>query len=511
MLARVHGCAVLGVEGILIDVEVNVSDGPEAFTMAGLSNIEVYGAQERVSAAITNSGYLFPHKRVSVNLAPAVLPLESSVSCDLAIAIGILLASGQINQYEWLDDAVILGELSQDGRTCRTKGLLPMVALAREKHFRSAFIPAANEVEATLIDGVTIYPVERLTQLVAHLNSERHIESSQRDARLFANVEDHVYAHDLAAVRGHESVKRALEIAASGGHHIVLSGAPESGKTLLARTLPAIFPPMTIEEMLEISKIYSVSGMLPHDLPLMLQRPFRAPHSTIDKTALLGGGHPSRPGEVSLAHRGVLFLDELSSFEEIILEALRQSLEQKKVIVERAQGMFAYPAQALLIATMRPCPCGFSNDPVKECICSAADIALYQKRLSGFLLDCFDMCIDVPRVDYEKLADKRQVETSAIIRARVQAARERQRQRFEGTKLTCNAEIGFNEAGDFCQIDAFGKKLLIAATQQLHLSAQGTHRALRLARTIADIAGSEGILAAHVAEAIHYRPRITGA
>jgi magnesium chelatase family protein len=511
MLARVHGCAMLGVEGTLVEVEVNVFDGPEAFTIAGLPASEVYAAQERMRATLTNSGYLFPHEQVHVKLVPAVLRTEGSFPCDLAIAVGILLASGQIHSRERLDDAIFLGTLSADGSVPHVNGVLPMVELAREKHLKSAFISAANVVEANLVEGVTVYPVEQLEQLVAHLNSERYIESSQRGPHLLAHSNTEVYAYDMAAVRGQESVKRALEIAASGGHHILLGGAPGSGKTLLARTLPSILPPMSSEEIRASSNIYSASGMLSRNLPLILQRPFCAPQCTISAMALLGGGSPPFFGEVSLAHRGVLFLDELSSFDGNVLEALPQVLAEKRVKRASAREVRSYPAHVLLIAAMRPCPCGFLNDPVQQCVCSATAVTLYQEHLSGSLLDCFDMCIEVPRVAYEQLADKREVETSTIIRARVQAVRERQKQRFEGTMLTCNAEIGFNEVGNFCQVDAFGEKLLEAATQQLHLSTQTSCRVLRLARTIADLAGSDSILAPHIAEAMHYRPRITGA
>ena len=508
MVASVYSCAVLGVEGTLVEVEVKVSDSLEAFMIVGLPSTEVEGARERLSVAITNSGYFFPHRQITVNLALIALPKEGSVCCDLAIAVGILLASGQITCREWLDDAIFLGELSTDGSVDYTNGILPMVELAREKHFRSAFVPAANVVEATLIEGVTIYPVERLEQLVAHLNNVRHIEAYQADPHLFAHVNEEVSVHDMAAVRGQEHVKRALEVAASGRHHILLSGAPGSGKAMLARTLPSILPLLTSEEMLAITKIYSASGMLPHNRPLILQRPFRAPPNTISDPILLGGGHPLRPGEVNLAHQGVLFLDELSSFEWSLLEALHQTVEAKMVTLEDTEGMISYPAHTLLIAAVRPCPCGFLNDPIKECTCSATAITLYQERMRGPFLDCFDMQIEVPRIAYEKLADKRQVERSAIIRARVQAARERQLLRFQDTKLTCNAEIGFNEVPDFCQADALGEKLLKAATEQLHLSTRTSLRILRLARTIADLAGSDMILANHVAEAMQYRSRI---
>jgi magnesium chelatase family protein len=358
------------------------------------------------------------------------------------------------------------------------------------------------------VEGVTVYPVETLGQLVAHLNKEQQIEPYQRDASLLENISEAIYLQDMSAVRGQEHVKRALEVAASGGHNILMSGPPGSGKTLLARTVPSILPRMIIDEALEITKIYSVSGMLPPQMPLILQRPFRAPHHTTSHAGLVGGGRLPRPGEISLAHRGVLFLDELPEFGQNVLEVLRQPLEDKVVTISRAQGTITYPANFMLVAAMNPCPCGFYGDPVRECTCSATAISRYQKRISGPLLDRIDIHVEVPRVDYEKLADKRQVETSVAIRARVQAARERQLQRLAGTKLTCNAEMGPAQVHDCCNVEPSAEKLLKAAMQQLHLSARAFHRVLKLARTIADLSGCEVIAANHVAEAIQYRPRM---
>jgi len=507
MLAVVRSCAVVGLDGVLIEVEVDISNGLAGFAIVGLPDAAVNEAKERVKAAIKNSGCLFPYKHLTVNLAPADLRKEGP-SFDLPIAIGILAASGSIQCPDDMREQLFLGELSLDGGVRHTNGILPMVALAREKQVKAVFVPAVDALEATLVEGITVYPVETLGQLVSHLNGDRAIEPYQRDPSLLDHAREGTYAQDMAAVRGQEHVKRALEVAASGGHNILMSGPPGSGKTLLARAAPSILPRMVIEEALDVTRIYSVSGMLPADVPLVLQRPFRAPHHTISHAGLVGGGRIPRPGEISLSHRGVLFLDELPEFGQNVLEVLRQPLEDKVVTISRAQGTITYPANFMLVAAMNPCPCGFFGDPVRECTCSATAIARYQKRISGPLLDRIDIHVEVPRVDYEKLADKRNVENSTTIRTRVQEARDRQLQRFSGTKLTCNAEMGPAEVREFCGVDASGEKLLKSAMQQLHLSARAFHRVLKLARSIADLASSDIIAANHIAEAVQYRPKM---
>ncbi|MCL4459207.1 MAG: YifB family Mg chelatase-like AAA ATPase [Chloroflexi bacterium] len=505
MLARALTCAVVGLEGAIVEVEVDIAQGLPAFTIVGLPDTAVQEAKERVRAAIKNSGCLFPLKRITVNLAPADLKKEGP-AYDLPIAIGILLASEQVPLEA--TGQLFLGELSLDGTLRHTTGILPMVSFAQERDVTQVFVPAINAKESSLVDGIRIIPVQTLAELVDHLRNERVIPAYEPDDHLLEWSD--IVAGDLTHIKGQEHAKRALEVAAAGGHNVMMSGPPGAGKTLLARALPSILPRMDIRESLEVTKIYSVAGLLPADTPLIRQRPFRAPHHTISHAGLVGGGRWPRPGEISLAHRGVLFLDELPEFGQHVLEVLRQPLEDGVVTISRAQGTVSFPTKFMLVAAMNPCPCGYYGDPVKECTCSEATVSRYQRRISGPLLDRIDIHVEVPRVEYEKLADERLGEPSERVRERVEAAREIQRWRFKDTRLTCNAEMGPGEVRELCRMEAGAQGILRAAMNQLHLSARGYHRVLKLARTIADLAGAETISAAHLAEAVQYRPRGRG-
>jgi magnesium chelatase family protein len=440
---------------------------------------------------------------VTVNLAPASVRKEGP-AYDLPIAVGVLIASSQLDP-DTVADTLIIGELSLDGGVRHVKGVLPMAALARQEGYQTVIVPAVDAAEAALIPDITVIPAPTLNALYDHLSGLTPLAPAEPPDH---HPEKVLVETDFSEIKGQEHVKRALEVAAAGGHNLLMIGPPGAGKTLMARALPSILPAMTIDEALDVTRIYSVADLLPSDVPLLRARPFRSPHHTISHAGLVGGGNWPHPGEISLAHRGVLFLDELPEFSSKVLEVLRQPLEDKVVTISRAQGSLTFPANFQLAAAMNPCPCGYYGDPSRPCTCSSTAVTRYQKRISGPLMDRIDIHIQVPRVEYQKLRDMRAGESSAEVRARVEAARERQRNRFDGTDIASNADMRPAQIRQFCALDADCQTLMKTAMRQLQLTARAYHRVLKLARTIADLAGAESITQVHLAEAIQYRPKL---
>lgn len=503
MLTKTKTCALIGLDGVIVEVEVDISPGLPAFTVVGLPDTSVQESRERVRAAIRNSGFEFPMRRITVSLAPADLR-KAGPAYDLPIAVGILTASGQLEAN--LNNTVLLGELSLEGCVRHTDGVLPMVGLARQYGMATVAVPAADGPEASLVEGIDVLGVLSLRQLVEHLRGDEPMMLAVAPTN-WGHGGDQPYPVDLADVRGQEHVKRAMEVAAAGAHNLLMSGPPGSGKTLLARALPSILPPMSASEALETTKLYSVAGMLPKDEPLLSTRPFRSPHHTISDAGLVGGGRIPRPGEVSLSNRGVLFLDELPEFGPSVLEVLRQPLEDKVVTITRVQGSVTFPANFMLVGAMNPCFCGNLGDPRKACTCTPSMLGRYKKRISGPLFDRIDIFAEVPRVEYEKLNAAPTGESSKSVRERVIASRRIQQQRFAGTNMKANADMGPSEVWEHCQLNEAADALARAAMERLHLSARAFHRTLKLARTIADLAGEAAIGVAHVAEAVQYRQR----